>query len=337
MAGEKHAFFDENRKTLWEILPLDTPLSVGIDPSTVCNFKCKYCAQAAPEKFDSIGFHPEIMSMDTFERIVDQLKEFPRKIKKIHLECKGEPLCNAHIAEMVRLLKEKDVAESVQIISNGSLLTHELSDALIEAGLDILCISLQGISDESYKETCGANVKFEDMVENIRYFYENRKQSKIYVKNVDVALKDGEEEIFYSIFENIANRVFVEKIANLFSTVDYSTIIQKEKNINRYGEEIYHSTVCGFSFYYLLVFPNGDVRPCTNIQPSAKLGNVHKDKLIDIWNGKIRKAFLKMQLEGKREMNPVCKACHRPYENLRPEDRLDGHEKYLLQKMNIVD
>ena len=335
MAGEKHAFFDSNRKILWETLPLDTPFSVGIDPSTVCNFKCKYCAQSHPESFESIGFHPEMMSLETFRKVADQLAEFPRKIKKIHLECKGESLCNPHIAEMVRILKEKDVAESIQIISNGSLLTPELSDALIDAGLDILCISLQGISDKSYYETCGVHVSFQKMVDNIRYFYEHKGKSQIYVKNVDVALNEGEEEVFYSIFENIADRVFVEKIANLFTTVDYSDIIQKESGVNRYGEEIYRSVVCGFSFYYLLIFPNGDVRPCSNIQPSAILGNVNTERLVDIWNGTKRQAFLKMQLLGNREKNPVCRVCQRPYENLRPEDRLDGHEEELLEKFGL--
>ena len=101
----KHAFYDDDRAYLHTILPLDTPLSLGIDTSTVCNFRCKYCAQSAPEKFSEINFSPEIMRMETFERIVEQCGEFPSKIKKIHLECKGEPLCNPYIAKRVMFLK----------------------------------------------------------------------------------------------------------------------------------------------------------------------------------------------------------------------------------------
>lgn len=329
----KHAFYDDDRAYLHTILPLDTPLSLGIDTSTVCNFRCKYCAQSAPEKFSEINFSPEIMRMETFERIVEQCGEFPSKIKKIHLECKGEPLCNPNIAKMVKFLKQSNVTDCVQIITNGALLSSELSDALIDAGLDILCISMQGMSEEAYYKTCGCRIDFQQFINQIKYYFRHKTHGKLFIKNVDVALNgEDEKELFFSLLSDYADRIYIEKIANLFSTIDYKNIIQKDEGINRYGEKLYKAQVCAFPFYYLLIFPNGDIRPCTNIISSARLGNVYSDTLVRVWNGKMRQAFLKMQLEHRRFLHPVCRECHRPYENLRPEDRLDGYEDMLCGK-----
>ena len=194
---------------------------------------------------------------------------------------------------------------------------------------------MQGMSEEAYYATCNCHINFKDFIDNIKYYFRAKKDGKLFIKNVDIALSPEEETLFYSTLSDFADRIYVEKIANLFSSVNYEHIIQKDENINKYGEEIYRAQVCAFPFYYLLIFPNGDIRPCTNITASAKLGNVYTDTLVDVWNGKKRSAFLKMQLEHKRFLHPVCRECHRPYENLRPEDRLDGFEHLLCQKFGF--
>ena len=138
-------------------------------------------------------------------------------------------------------------------------------------------------------------------VDQTKYYFRHKTHGKLFIKNVDVALNgEDEKELFFSLLSDYADRIYIEKIANLFSTIDYKNIIQKDEGINRYGEKLYKAQVCAFPFYYLLIFPNGDIRPCTNIISSARLGNVYSDTLVRVWNGKMRQAFLKMQLEHRR-------------------------------------
>ena len=63
--------FNTNRMCLGESLPLKTPLSVIIDISERCNFKCNYCFRSG-QKDDSWGFaiKNELMSMDVFKKII---------------------------------------------------------------------------------------------------------------------------------------------------------------------------------------------------------------------------------------------------------------------------
>ena len=63
--------------------------------------------------------------------------------------------------------KETGITDRTEIVTNGSLLTHKLSDALIHAGLDRLRVSLQGVTAEQYQKTCGAAIDFDRFVEQL--------------------------------------------------------------------------------------------------------------------------------------------------------------------------
>lgn len=88
-----------DRKPLHTLLPLDSPLTLYIDPSDVCNFRCQFCFQ----HFSHIPHN--IMSLDLFKKIARDMQEFPQSVKMVHLHANGEPLLNKHIPEFVRILK----------------------------------------------------------------------------------------------------------------------------------------------------------------------------------------------------------------------------------------
>lgn len=90
------------RRNLAGIIPLDTPFTVNIDPCGACNFKCGFCPCNMAD-FRNKDRH-EMMSMDLFQKIVDDLAAFPKKIRVVNLYCFGEPLLNKNLPEMVRML-----------------------------------------------------------------------------------------------------------------------------------------------------------------------------------------------------------------------------------------
>ncbi len=62
----------------------------------------------------------------------------------------GEPLFHSNILEMVWGAKKQGT--SAQLITNGTLLSKEISKGLIEAELDFLWVSIDGASAESYAD-----------------------------------------------------------------------------------------------------------------------------------------------------------------------------------------
>lgn len=321
------------RRALHQVVPLTTPYAAYIFPTNLCNFKCNYCGhalgiQGMKQEYDIDMMN---MSMDTFKKAIDQLKEFPEKLKVISLTGHGEPLVNPDLPRMIAYAHEQDVAERIEFISNASLLTHQLSLKLVEAGLDCIRISLQGLSAEMYQSVCGYQIDFEKFVDEITWLYQNRKQCRVYVKVMDVALKEGEEKAFYEIFSDISDRMFVEQCRPVYSGVEATKDIQVEED--RYGRSHESRCVCPLCFYMIGVMPSGDISPCETIYKPDILGNVHEDTIQNMWNGSKRRQFLKLQLEKRRMENPGCARCCAPDDVAHPEDELDGYAKELLEML----
>jgi MoaA/NifB/PqqE/SkfB family radical SAM enzyme len=89
------------------------------------------------------------MESRTFARIIDGLKDFALP-PLIFFGGFGEPLSHPDIIDMVR--QAKAIGSRIELITNGTLLTSDMSKGLISAGLDMLWISLDGASPESYAD-----------------------------------------------------------------------------------------------------------------------------------------------------------------------------------------
>lgn len=313
------------RICLSKAVPLTAPLSLFIFPTTFCNFKCVYCGHSLGhvKMKEQYGFSPENMSMDTFQKTVEQLKQFDTKIDQISLTGHGEPLLNPHMDKMVSALKKADVTKRIEIITNASLLTKELSRKLIDGGLDCLRVSIQGVKTEKYKDICKTDATFEEIVQNLAYFYSIKGSCDLFVKVMDVALdRGGEKNIFYKTFENISDRMYVETCRPVYDGVEFTKDMEVTKD--RYGRAHEHRQVCPLPFFVMSIFPNGDVVPCDTIYKPMVLGNVNAETLKEMWQGKKLRDFRLMQLNKQRQDDACCKVCCAPDDVSHPEDVLDN-------------
>ena len=134
------------RTRLADALPLQTPYVIQIFPIYACNFKCCYCIFPTP--LDKRGFISDKVSMDLtlFKRCIDNMQSFPDKIKVLRFVGIGEPLLHKDIVEMIEYSTMANIASTVELLTNASLLTHQISKAIIAAGLNRMVISIQGNS-----------------------------------------------------------------------------------------------------------------------------------------------------------------------------------------------
>ena len=86
------------------------------------------------------------MDFEVYKGIIDSLQEFPDPIRVIRLYKEGEPLVNPRFADMVRYAKQSPKVLRVDTTTNASLLTPERSLEIIDAGLDRLNISVEGVN-----------------------------------------------------------------------------------------------------------------------------------------------------------------------------------------------
>lgn len=324
--------YERNRVKLKEHLPLNTPFRITIAPTHFCNFKCFYCTHSSSEDdMKKIDFKKVNLTYDQFKKIAYQISEFPNKVKLIAFSGIGEPLINKELPKMIKLLRDLDVAEKIEIFTNGLLLNKELSDQLIEAGVDRIKVSLQGLDEKGYRDVCKANIDFEDFMKNLKYFYNNRKNTKVYIKIIDDLINKEQEEYFYETFGDICDEIFIE---HLFScqTLKGDCDGKVDGTLTVYQEEAIKTEVCQLLFYSLMCDAEGFIYPCASLglPKNFAIGNVFEDTIVDIWNNE-RLCNLRIKhLEKKISSVPVCNECGNYYAMYHPEDNLDTDSDKLL-------
>ena len=326
--------YDHVRQKLADIVPIDAPFSVFLASTQTCNFRCFYCTHSRREK-ENIHLHTVHMADHLFHQIVKQLQEFP-KVGRILFTGLGEPLANPKIADMVQELKQAGVTDRIEIGTNASLLTHDMTDRLLQAGLTYLRISLQGLSAEKYQQVAGVSIDFEKFVENIRYFYQKKGDCKLYIKIMDACLDTPEEEQqFYDMFGDISDLVFVEHIVKAQPQMigQYGEQVTSEQTFFREPAEI--RQVCPFAFYTLQVDAEGNVFPCPPLGLPAdfSLGNVRDTSLRDIWLGKELYDLQMEHLQGGRSRNAVCAQCENYLCFTPKEDNLDQSTQEIQKRL----
>lgn len=116
---------------------------VYIEPTNICNLDCATCMRNAWDE------PPGKMSWATFERIIEAIQPLtPRP--SVFFGGYGEPLTHPRILDMVAAARQ--TGASVELITNGILLTPRVCSSLIEAGLDRLWVSLDGATPASYAD-----------------------------------------------------------------------------------------------------------------------------------------------------------------------------------------
>jgi len=320
------------RTRLETVIPLETPFELQLAVASTCNFKCIFCPCSDKEALRKAAVKKGVMDFELYKKIIDDLDAFPQKIKVLRLMREGEPLLNKRFADMVRYAKRKQPSVKVDTTTNASPLTHELSDAIIDSGLDKICISLQGMNADAYKRISGVDIDFDRLIENVIYFCEHRKNCKVFVKVPDIGVNESEKEDFFKLFNKYADEMFVEHIFPAWPNFDVSHI-KMDDGIGYYGKPVSKIPVkiCTLPFYDLTLNYDGIATACSiDWEQKTNLGDAGKESLYEIWNGKKFNDFRRMHLRGERRRNILCSKCD-SLEYCEP-DIIDDYADMLLEK-----
>lgn len=307
MAKIKASSQQTDLTTLKDQIPLDTPLSMQIELASVCNFHCRFCMHHDNNMMAKKGVKLGCMSMETFEKTLSGLKKFPRRLRFITLQHRGESLMNREIISMLRLLKDSGVTEKVGLYTNGTLLTDEMSDGLIDAGLDVLHISIEGLSRDEYRKVAGVDVDFEKLVGQVAYFYAHKKNTYLYVKTIDNDMTEDDRERFFSIFDEISDEMFIEQ--PVAAWYDAGIADKYIRGGDRYFQKTTKVGVCPRIFFALVVDFDGRVVCSHDWTDEYVLGNVHDESLPKIWNGVALKHLRDLHIRGLADTIPRCREC----------------------------
>lgn len=322
----------KNRTKLETVIPLKTPLIINIDPSDKCNFQCKFCPTGDRELMKKTeGRNHGLMDFELYKKIIDDICEFDSKVKVIRLYKDGEPLLNPHFAEMIKYAKESGCCDRVDTTTNASLLNPELSLRIIEAGLDKINISIEGVNEEQYADFSRYKISYNKLVENITFFYEHKKQCEMLVKINGDILTEEQKDFFLKTFGDITDGIFIESIMECWPKFELEKKVSVNEDRGIYGQEIKEVSVCPYPFYSFSINSNGTVSACF-IDWARKLilGDAKKQSVKSIWESKELKDLQRQFLKMDRKSHPICSVCGQMKQGA--PDNIDKFANNLLEK-----
>jgi len=321
------------RQNLGLIAPLDTPFTIEIGVSSYCNLKCKFCFH-----YDN-KIEKKNMSFELFKKIINDLKCFPQKLKKLKFCGYGENLIHPQFIDMLKFTKESGIAEFIELTTNGVLLTPELSENLVNNGLNQINISIESVNFQGYLETSGRAVDVNALADNIKYLFDYKNKMSVnllvYTKIIDKTLKNEEEKkLFFEMFKDISDYLFVEQMIDMWLAPDNLMIKGLGDIKNVYGLPVKNNKVCSFLFTRFIIHSDGVCVPCcSDWSKKCTIGDLKIERAIDIWNGDKLRQMRIAHLHHKKNDIDFCNGCH--VYDLNSADNIDGYESEILSRMQI--
>ena len=287
---------------------MSPPKYASIQTTSHCNASCVICPYRETKDKQPQGD----MEWNLYKKIIDELSQY--KLERILLYLMNEPLMDKGIVRKINYAKEKNPNTIVHIVSNGSLLTNELSKQIIQSKIDYIEFSVLANTKESYQKIMGLDFEStrNKILEFIRLSKEYGKPNdyvNIKITRTPGLLSDEERDSLIKFWKSTG-------IKNVFY---YGQPISRAGNVTAM-RKIRHKTIHGCKSIWTnemihILFDGTVVLCCMDWRREVILGNVRTDTIYDIWNGEKYNKVRKM-VNGKIESPPdfICKRCEEAIE-----------------------
>jgi len=250
----------------------------------------------------------ESMPWDVFSKIIEQCKPFKPGIRFIMY---SEPFLHPDVLSYAKHVK--DAGLLLHVTTNGTVITEEQIDQLIEIGLDSITFSMQGLTEAEYAFMRKCD-KFPVITERIKYLSKKRVNGPYIQVSTTISQRDNKDDIaeFKKKWSEYADLVTVGK-TSWDRVAEYKSDIYDFLGISLDLNKTY--VPCQDILTKMCIFSNGDITVCCS-DACGKLivGNIRKDSLQKIWQSDVYTG-LRMLLKNMRmDMLEVCKNCYPAYD-----------------------
>lgn len=300
------------------------PTSITIDISSVCNLRCPFC----PTGSRTIRLPQGYLSADDFRTHISQ---FPHLSSAVLCNW-GEPLLNPELFQILAITRQKHI--ETELDTNFSL---SLSDAfllnLLQSGLGILRVSLDGASQQTYatyRKSGDFAVVFSNM-ERLRVlqkrkgittpvifwkFIVHRHNEHEMEKAVHMA-KDIDVTLLFDALQLSEDIVDVRVSHEPLTTRKEFWLTTKSRYASPYYKKSAHTNPyvdrpCPWLFSSLVIHTDGSVLPCCyTASGESAMGNIRQQPITDIWHSPAYQYARSLFLPHKKmQRTPVvCEHC----------------------------
>lgn len=276
------------------------PWRIVLETGNVCNLKCCQARGCVPQL--RTGF----LTADAVEPMLAELWPF---LVQVNLFNWGEPMLNPELARIVRIVHAHDVG--TQIHSHMNDLPEALAEGLIDAGLDFLVASIDGVSEQVYQQyRIGGSA--EVALGNLKTFVEVRK-----------AKKSSTPRIIWRFLCLPHNRDEIETARERASEIGVDDFVVGEgafagylwtaqgKRLIRQAQQKSEPPFCRDLYDFPVIHWDGTVLPCCNSYKSCFVwADLSKQSWLEAVNTDAFRAARRLAA-GDLTIESPCKQCDR--------------------------
>lgn len=288
------------RKLRQQGAPTFPPL-IDLEVTNHCNLNCVMCPR------DTMKRPKGYMEFDFFREVIDQIP--PHRLEKSWLHLYGEPLLHPKLPDMIRYAKEKVEIEQIGISTNCVLLDEEKAESLLSSPLDMLVLSVDGATQETY-EKIRRKGAFDKVVENVARFIEMRKERgssrpTVWVQIIEMQDNFDEIERFKSEWAprlGPEDQVFVKNFSAFGGRIGDRADFYKHMPRTRLP--------CSYLWSYFVVYWDGRVTPCClDMEGELCIGDLKRSSIQEIWSSPKLAEFQEIHLRDAYSEMPLCGKC----------------------------
>lgn len=269
------------------------------------------------------------MKDDLFKKIADDVNSHADQVKRVSLYRDGEPLLDKKLPQRVAIFKEGGIKQ-VTIATNVSLLNEERSRALLDAGLDVIIMSIDSL-DKKVFESIRVRLDFDEVRENAIRFIglrnKIRPQTQIWMRMIRQQSNQHEWASYKSFWEQHlapTDRIYYHNIFNWGGQLDGFVPIAGSREPN---------LPCVALWSLMVIFGNGDVPLCNvDFNNKCPVGNVREHSIEELWRSETLAEYRQLHLENKKHGISLCENC-----NVWDEPTLEGAEAVSTEYARQVD
>lgn len=243
------------------------------------------------------------MDMDLFKKIIDDIAQ--NGIKWRELAYYNEPLLDPMLFERIKYAKSRGL--KIHLNTNGTLLTQEKRKAILDSGLDVISVSLDAATAETYRKVRGS-ADFEKVKNNVIALIEERNRRFLNKPRIQVGFvfqKDNchEVEEFRAFWKNLADKVAIWGLTT--RTTRMKELVVKKFDLAKPRLRFFYP--CHIVFKNPAVLSDGRVTPCCpDYDGLLSVGNFKHETFNQIWNSPKYREIRDTFLAGRGETIDIC-------------------------------
>jgi MoaA/NifB/PqqE/SkfB family radical SAM enzyme len=262
-----------------------------VESTNVCNLDCIMCPTGLHIDTRPKGF----MAWELYTSIIDEIAPYAEAVV---LHSWGEPLLHKRIIEMIEYAKAKGCW--VETSTNATRLTEDVSRKLLDAGLDRIYLSMDGLTKETY-EKVRVKGKFEEVLGNIERFLELKHELgspiEADIQIVRLSETDAEVEEFVRRWSSShADIINIKELDTWGGQIDdvKELAVDEEAAVEQVGRK-----PCPNLWYHCHIHWDGTLVSCSrDYDAVTPLGNVKNGGVLETWHGPRMRAMRRQHLEG---------------------------------------